>query len=96
MPARNVHVVHDTTAIVGLELIDEPVAAFVVFVVSDDAVVTGTVFVFVFVVAFVIAVVELRRFRSAERRIVVVVRDALEGHRLVIVGRVDRRPEVQR
>ena len=86
MPARNDDVDdYDPTAVLGGEFVDEPIAACVVFVVCDGAVVT-----FVFIVvehsAVVAVLIELRRFRNAKRLIVIVVRDALEGHHLVVVG----------
>ena len=68
MPARNDDVDdYDPTAVLGREFVDEPIAACVVFVVLDGA-----------IVAFVF----------------IVVRNALEGHRLVVVGCDGRRPEV--
>jgi len=94
MPARNDDDVDDTATVVfGLELVDESVAARVVFVVHFGAVLTRTV-VFIVVGYFIVSVVELRRFRNAERRIVVVFRDALEGHRVAGCG--EERPEVER
>jgi hypothetical protein len=90
MPARNNDVDDfDPTAVVGLELVDEPIAACVVFVVFD-----GPVVAFVFIVVEHSAVfIELRRFRNAERVIVIVVRRALEGHPFV-VGCDGQRAEV--
>ena len=94
MPARNDDVddAFAPTAVVGLELVDEPNAACVVFVVFDGAIVA-----FVFIVvehsAVIAVLIELRRFRNAERVIVIVVRHALEGRRLV-VGCDGQRPEV--
>jgi len=89
MPARNDDVDDfDPAAVVGLELVDEPIAACIVFVVLDGAIVA-----FVFIVvehpAVIAVLIELRRFRNAERVIVIVVR-----HHLVVVGCDGQRPEV--
>ena len=89
MPARNDDVDDfDPTAVVGRELVDEPIAACIVFVVLDGAIVA-----FVFIVvehpAVIAVLIELRRFRNAERVIVIVVR-----HHLVVVGCDGQRPEV--
>ena len=91
MPARNDDVDDfDPTAVVGLELVDEPIAACVVF----DGAVVAFVFIVVEHSAVIAVLIELRRFRNAERVIDIVVRHALQGRCLVVVRCDGERPEV--